>query len=68
MACMDSNLFIGNIGMGEREARVFSSVVAERNFSMGHGLGRSGDLGATQPKAAGSSLISGLARLLSLVS
>jgi len=31
---------------------------------MGHGIGRSGDIAATQPKAAGSSLILKLTKFL----
>lgn len=57
LAAMDSNNFPGNIGVGEREARVFSKIVASRNFGLGHGIGRSGDVMAVQPKAAGSSLM-----------
>ncbi|KAF1333507.1 O-phosphoseryl-trna selenium transferase, partial [Globisporangium splendens] len=57
LAAMDSNNFRTNIGAGEREARVFSSLVAKRHFHLCHGVGRSGDVAAVQPKAAGSSLI-----------
>ena len=57
LAAMDSNNFPGNVGVGEREARVYSKLVAARNFGLGHGIGRSGDVMAVQPKAAGSSLI-----------
>jgi len=57
LAIMDSNNFIGNVGAGEREARVFSSLVSRRHFGMAHGMGRSGDVNAVQPKAAGSSLM-----------
>lgn len=57
---MDSNNFIGNVGAGEREARIFSNIVRERNYGLGHGIGRSGDIGAIQPKAAGSSLLAKL--------
>lgn len=55
-----------NIGVGERESRVFSPLVAARHWHMGHGMGRSGELGAIQPKAAGSSLIAQLTRHLVL--
>jgi len=57
LSLMDSNNFKGNVGAGEREARVYSSLVARRNYYMAHGIGRSGDVMAVQPKAAGSSLI-----------
>lgn len=54
---MDSNNFLKNSGVGEREARIASALVARRNYYMGHGLGRSGDLVEVQPKAAGSSVL-----------
>lgn len=57
LSAMDSNNFVGSVGAGEREARVFSSLVRQRHFGLGHGIGRSGDIAAVQPKAAGSSLI-----------
>merc|ERR550534_3602053 len=60
ISAMDSNNFPSNCGVGEREGRVYSSLVARRNFNLGHGIGRSGDLVEVQPKAAGSSLINKL--------
>lgn len=57
LASMDSNNFLKNYGVGEREARIASSLVARRNFHFGHGCGRSGDLVEVQPKAAGSSVM-----------
>eukprot|EP00347_Sterkiella_histriomuscorum_P002421 403368218 len=57
IAMMDSNNYAGNCGVGEREARIFSSIVRQRNFDLGHGIGRSGDVQALQPKAIGSSLV-----------
>ncbi|GJQ08411.1 hypothetical protein GpartN1_g202.t1 [Galdieria partita] len=66
IASMDSNNFIGNVGAGEREARIFSNIVRERNYSLGHGIGRSGDISAIQPKAAGSSLLAKLTECLVL--
>lgn len=47
---MDSNNFLGNVGVGEREARVASDLVARRHFRLAHGMGRSGDIAAEQPK------------------
>lgn len=47
---MDSNNFIDNIGVGEREARVASGLVARCHFRLAHGMGRSGDVAAEQPK------------------
>ncbi|TMW57391.1 hypothetical protein Poli38472_003316 [Pythium oligandrum] len=64
LAAMDSNNFRTNIGAGEREARVFSSLVAKRHFYLCHGVGRSGDVAAVQPKAAGSSLLVQLSNAL----
>eukprot|EP00794_Sanderia_malayensis_P005585 gene5585-6274_t len=60
LAKMDSNNFSGNVGAGEREARIASKLVAKRHYHLGHGIGRSGDISEVQPKAAGSSLISKL--------
>lgn len=53
-------------GVGEREGRVYSSLVAQRHFGLSHGMGRSGDITEPQPKAAGSSILVKLATLLCL--
>ena len=66
LALMDSNNFPGNVGVGEREARVLSPLVARRHHRLGHGIGRSGDVAAVQPKAAGSSLLNKLTNCLAL--
>ena len=50
VALMDSNNFADNVGVGEREARVACPLVARRNYRMAHGVGRSGDIAAVQPK------------------
>ncbi len=47
---MDRNNFPDNVGVGEREARVASDLVARRHFRLAHGIGRSGDVAAVQPK------------------
>lgn len=39
LALMDSNNFEGKVGVGERESRIFSRIVEERHFFMGHGVG-----------------------------
>lgn len=65
-AMMDSNNFLGNVGFGEREGRIFSSLVARRHFYLSHGIGRSGDIAEQQPKAAGSSVIYKLTNCLAL--
>lgn len=57
LAMMDTNNFPKKIGFGEREGRVKSTMVSGRHFGMTHGIGRSGDVVAVQPKAAGSSLM-----------
>ncbi|XP_025017358.1 O-phosphoseryl-tRNA(Sec) selenium transferase-like [Tetranychus urticae] len=66
LSMMDSNNFLHNCGIGERESRFLSPMVARRHFNMGHGIGRSGDISEIQPKAAGSSLINILANSLVL--
>ncbi|MFT7806305.1 O-phosphoseryl-tRNA(Sec) selenium transferase [Arapaima gigas] len=66
LAIMDSNNFLGNCGVGEREGRVASSLVARRHYRLIHGIGRSGDIAAIQPKAAGSSLLNKLTNSLVL--
>ena len=47
---MDSNNFVKSVGVGEREARVASPLVYRRHFGLAHGIGRSGDVAAEQPK------------------
>ena len=63
-ALMDSNNFLANVGVGEREARVACPLVRRRHFGLAHGIGRSGDITAEQPKAAGSTLLARLCNLL----
>lgn len=63
---MDSNNFHGNCGAGEREGRVLSGIVARRHFRLAHGIGRSGDITAIQPKAAGSSILSVMTNAMAL--
>jgi O-phospho-L-seryl-tRNASec:L-selenocysteinyl-tRNA synthase len=66
LALMDSNNFPSRCGAGEREGRVLSSLVRRRHFHMSHGIGRSGDLLADQPKACGSSLLGKIANIAAL--
>jgi O-phosphoseryl-tRNA(Sec) selenium transferase, SepSecS len=47
---MDSNNFQANAGVGEREGRVACGLVARRHYGLAHGVGRSGDISAEQPK------------------
>jgi len=66
LSMMDSNNFPGAAGVGEREARIHSGIVSRRYFGLGHGVGRSGDIAAEQPKACGSSIIQKLTNYLTL--
>jgi O-phosphoseryl-tRNA(Sec) selenium transferase, SepSecS len=52
--------------VGEREGRVYSSLVGQRHFGLSHGIGRSGDLSESQPKALGSTIIAKLTSILVL--
>lgn len=61
---MDSNNFLGKVGLGEREGRVVSDLVSRRHHHLAHGVGRSGDISAEQPKAAGSSLMAKITTFL----
>ena len=54
----------GNAGVGEREGRIACPLVRARSLGLAHGIGRSGDVAAEQPKAAGSSLLLKVASLL----
>lgn len=66
IARMDSNNFVGNTGVGEREGRVVCPIVSRRHYHLAHGIGRSGDIAAEQPKAAGSTILAKLVRFLAL--
>lgn len=61
---MDSNNFLDHVGVGEREGRVVSNLVHRRHYGFAHGIGRSGDVAAEQPKAAGSSLLAAVTSFL----
>ena len=65
-ASLDSNNHSKGCGVGEREGRVYSNLVQRRHFAMSHGIGRSGDIGEPQPKAAGSSVMYKLTKHLVL--
>jgi len=39
LSAMDSNNFINSVGVGEREGRVYSSLVKQRHFGFSHGIG-----------------------------
>lgn len=40
LAAMDTNNFHSNTGVGEREGRVFSSLVSRRHYGLAHGIGK----------------------------
>ena len=50
MSLMDSNNFESNVGVGEREGRMLCPIVRRRHYGLAHGIGRSGDISAEQPK------------------
>lgn len=50
LAEMDSNNFAKAVGLGEREARIASPLVRRMHYGLGHGIGRSGEIAAVQPK------------------
>ena len=54
---MDGNNSPNHIGIGEREGRIISNIVLNRNYGLVHGMGRSGNINDLQPKAVGSSLL-----------
>ncbi len=60
----DSNNFPSKGCVGEREGRCLSDVVRRRHWGLTHGIGRSGDVNAEQPKAAGSSFLLTLTKCL----
>lgn len=45
---------------------VFPDLVARRHYGFGHGIGRSGDLEESQPKAVGSSIMNQLTNAMLL--
>nr|VZI31116.1 unnamed protein product [Spirometra erinaceieuropaei] len=66
LALMDSNNWTHSAGVGEREGRIVLNLVRRRHFGLAHGVGRSGDITAVQPKAPGSSLINRLVNAMLL--
>jgi O-phospho-L-seryl-tRNASec:L-selenocysteinyl-tRNA synthase len=65
LSTMDSDKDSKAAFVGEREGRVASPAVAKLSYGFNHGVGRSGDLAETQPKAAGGSLMYFFANKLS---
>lgn len=66
LSCLDTNNHLKNAAVGEREGRIYSSLIGQRYYGLGHGVGRSGDLCEPQPKAAGSSVLYQLTNKLAL--
>ena len=55
LSLLDTNNAPSNLGVGEREGRVFSTLLQSRPCA--HGIGRSGDLLEPQPKSVGTSIL-----------
>ncbi|KAE9548261.1 hypothetical protein FO519_008533 [Halicephalobus sp. NKZ332] len=66
LAAADSNNKVDFVGAGEREGRVFCPLVKRLHFGMSHGIGRSGNIVETQPKALGSSLLNSISNNFAL--
>ncbi|CAH8865377.1 unnamed protein product [Trichobilharzia szidati] len=66
ISSLDSNNWDNSVGVGEREGRVLVDFIRRRHYGFTHGIGRSGDVTAIQPKAPGSSLICRLTNQLLL--
>ena len=52
--------------IGEREARIATPLISKQSWGFNHGIGRSGEIDASQPKAPGSSLMYKLTNRLAL--
>ncbi|TGZ66576.1 hypothetical protein CRM22_005251 [Opisthorchis felineus] len=66
LGSMDSNNWESGVGVGEREGRILLDFIHRRHYGLAHGIGRSGDITAIQPKAPGSSLVNKLTNQLLL--
>ncbi len=65
-AWMDTDKDPNAVRIGEREARVASPLISKLAYGFNHGIGRSGDITAAQPKAPGSSIVYQIANRLAL--
>ncbi|QEE14339.1 O-phosphoseryl-tRNA(Sec) selenium transferase [Promethearchaeum syntrophicum] len=63
---LDSDKDPRSIRIGEREGRISSVILNEISGGFCHGIGRSGELTAAQPKAAGASLMQNLTNIIVL--
>ena len=57
LSSMDSNNDLEAYRIGEREARISTTILNDLAGGFAHGIGRSGDIKAPQPKATGGSII-----------
>jgi len=55
LTLLDTNNSPANVGVGEREGRVYSALLRDKPAA--HGVGRSGDLLEPQPKSVGTSIL-----------
>ena len=66
LSSMDTDKDPSAFRVGEREGRVVSSILEQLSGGFNHGIGRSGQLSAPQPKAPGASLMQILADQVAL--
>ncbi|MHA1847530.1 MAG: O-phosphoseryl-tRNA(Sec) selenium transferase [Promethearchaeota archaeon] len=64
LSMMDTDKDAKAARVGEREGRTSSGYVLSLAEGFSHGIGRSGDIGAIQPKAAGGSIVNKLSSYL----
>ena len=65
-AGMDTDKDPKAVRIGEREARVASPLISKLSYGFNHGIGRSGDIAAPQPKAPGTSILYQITNRLAL--
>ncbi|MHA1650919.1 MAG: O-phosphoseryl-tRNA(Sec) selenium transferase, partial [Candidatus Helarchaeota archaeon] len=65
-AWMDTDKDPKAVRIGEREARVASPLLSKLAFGFNHGIGRSGEIAAPQPKAPGTSIMYQITNRLAL--
>ena len=65
-AGMDTDKDPKAVRIGEREARVASPLISKLAYGFNHGIGRSGDISAPQPKAPGTSVLYQITNRLAL--
>lgn len=63
---MDTDKDPKAVRIGEREARVASPLVSKLAYGFNHGIGRSGEISAPQPKAPGTSIMYQITNRLAL--